>query len=246
MLQHNAFILPQTWTHTNNNNNTITTLAARPLHTVQVTILGHVYHLHDITTLADLHDRLWDESGLSREDQGTASLQGRLLEDESTCLSDCMEDGDQINMIPQPIADRFKLMHDMGHGLASLQNRIHLQGPFADPTEASDLHVMTDLYHNLSKMPFFQEELERFLNMLQHPDTIQRAKDPDKIESLRQVLLNNPMFLDYLQKTPKAYQAVQDEQSWYQYMCDTMEEWKTLSVYDLWQRLIEGRLFGTE
>jgi hypothetical protein len=199
-----------------------------------------------VSTIKDLQLKLEKESGLDLSEQGRVTFQGHVLpEDAATSLSDFgLKDGDQINMVPRPMAEHWIMMRNMGRGLISLRNRVYLQGPFASPEELQQVQILTDFWEGLVKTPFVPEEMERFSLALQDPAVMERSKDPEWIESMRQVILNNPLLLRQMAECPKAKQAIQNQKDWYVYIVDSIESWRKMTPYALWKRFSEGRIFG--
>jgi hypothetical protein len=154
--------------------------------------------------------------------------------------------GDQVNIIPQKMADHWRMMNDMGNGLLSLRNRItHQQFGSVSPERLQDFQIMANLYENLTKVPYMQEEMERFCQYLKDPEVACQATDPDRVEALRQIILNNPLLLKMLsESSPSTNIALRDSELWLRHVIRSVEEWKTMNSYQLWQRLIDGRLFG--
>ena len=136
-------------------------------------------------------------------------------------------------------------MHDMGNGLLSLHKELSSRGVSnSSPEQWRDLQVMTDLYRDLTKLPYMQEEMERFCLYLKNPQVAERVTDPDRVETLRQIILNNPLLLKTLGESSVTTKvALQHPHLWYQHVQRSVAQWKALDGYQLWQRLVEGRLF---
>lgn len=215
---------------------------------IQVTLKGEVFYISDISTVKDLQSRLEDESGLTPEQQGCISFQGKVLESTDSLVDVGVINGNQINVIPQKMADHWKMMNNIGNGLVTLQEKILHHHDESVETRRSELiqdfQVMVGLYEDLTtKMPYMQEEMERFCQLLKNPKIADHATDPDRVESLRRIMLNNPLLLSMLQETsPSTVVALQDPKLWLQHVTRAVEEWKTMESYQLWKRLMEGRL----
>jgi Ubiquitin family len=210
-----------------------------------VTLKGEVFYVSDILTVKDLQDRLQEESGIPAEEQGSVSFQGQILEPTAVLPEIGVSSGDQVNMIPQKMADHWRMMNDMRHGLVSLQTRMNLELGGFSAERLREFAIMANLYENLAKVPFMQEEMENFCQHLKNPEVAGRATDPERVESLRQIILNNPIMLKMLSETsPATNIALKDSELWLQHVIRAVKEWKTMNSYQLWQRLVEGRLFG--
>lgn len=222
-------------------------VGGNPLHNVQVTLRGEVFYVSDVSTTKELQDRLEEQSGWNATEQGNVTYQGKILEPMDNLAEVGIKSGDQVNLIPKRMADHWKMIQDMGEGLISLRNQISNRGLHNSSTEQwKDLQVMTNLYRDLTKVPYMQDEMERFLEYLKNPDIADRATDPDRVESLRQIILNNPLLLKMLsESSPSTKVALQHPDIWLRHVSSAVEEWKTLDGYQLWQRLVEGRLFGS-
>ena len=157
-----------------------------------------------------------------------------------------IKSGDQVNMVPKRLADHWKMMNEMGKGLLSLHNELSSRGIENSSAEQwRDLQIMTNLYRDLTKVPYMQEEMERFSQYLKNPDVVEKVTDPDRVETLRQIILNNPLLLATLSESSIATKvALQDPDLWQQHVEKSVDQWKTLDGYQLWQRIVEGRLFS--
>jgi len=138
---------------------------------------------------------------------------------------------------------------------ADEQGSVAYQGSVLEPTDSlvevgvperlREFQVMARLYEDLTKVPYMQEEMERMCQYLKDPEVAGQVTDPDRVESLRQIILNNPLMLKMLsESSPSTAVALQDTDLWLQHVLRAVEEWKAMDSYQLWQRLIEGRLFG--
>jgi hypothetical protein len=210
-----------------------------------VTLKGEVLYVSQVTTVEELQERLQEELGLDPLEQGRVTFRGKVLES-TDCLSEAgMEDGDQINIIPTMMANQWKLMTDMGGGLLTLIERVQGKGKDnVTSEERKDMEVMTKLYDDLTKVPYMQDEMERFSEHLRSPATMERATDPERIESLRHVILHNPMLLKYVTESKASQEALQDPDAWFRYVQDSVQQWQTMDGYELWQKLNDGNLFG--
>ena len=215
------------------------------MHTVQVTLKGEVFYVSDVLTVKDLQSRLQEESGLTADEQGSVAFQGSVLEPSDSLADVGVTSGDQVNIIPQKMADHWRMMNKMGHGLLSLRNRIAQEVGSVSPERLRDFQVMARLFEDLTKVPYMQEEMERMCQYLKDPEVAGQVTDPDRVESLRQIILNNPLMLKMLsESSPSTNIALQDSDLWLKHVIRAVEEWKAMDSYQLWQRLIEGRLFG--
>ncbi len=196
--------------------------------------------------MKELQDRLEDASGWNASEQGSVTFQGKILEPMDKLAEVGIKSGDQVNIIPKRMADHWKMMKNMGEGLLSLQNQMSRKGIHnVSPDQWKEFQVMTNLYRDLAKVPFIQEDMERFSQYLKNPEVANRATDPDRVESLRQIILNNPLLLKVLnESSPSTKVALQDTDIWLRHVSNAVAQWKTLDGYQLWQRLIEGRLFS--
>lgn len=221
--------------------------AGDPLRTIQVTLRGDVFYVSEVLTVDDLQRRLELESGLSAVEQGSVTFQGKVLDPTDQLAEAGMRNGDQVNMVPKRMADNWKMMNNMGQGLLSLRQRMLNQGlQNVPPEQLTEFEIMMNLYQDLTKVPYMQEEMDRFSQHLKNPEIAEQATDPDRVESLRQIILNNPLLLKTLSESSLSTKvALQDPDVWLQHVTAAVEQWKTMDGYQLWQRLIEGRLFGT-
>lgn len=219
--------------------------ASNPVHNVQVTLRGEVYYVSNVSTIQELQDRLQAESGWDPTEQGSVTFQGRVLEPMDSLFDVGINSGDQVNIVPKRIADHWKMMNDMGNGLLSLHQELSSRGlQNSSPEQWRDLQVMTNLYRDLTKVPYMQEEIDRFSQYLKNPQVVDTVTDPDRVETLRQIILNNPLLLKTLSESSVPTKvALQDPDLWYQHVQSSVAQWKTLDGYQLWQRIVEGRLF---
>mmetsp|Transcript_9099 Transcript_9099/g.26025 ORF Transcript_9099/g.26025 Transcript_9099/m.26025 type:complete len:254 (+) Transcript_9099:116-877(+) len=227
--------------------------ANKPLQRVQVTLKGAVLYLSDVTTVEELQQRLFEETGLDEDEQGSATYQGTIL-DKNACLSECgICDGGQVNMIPKPMAKHWKLVKEMEKGLTKLRTKAAFSTNMSTmQRDQEEIKVLEQLLADIAmKAPMVQESLDRFVQLLQSPDGIERAKNPERIEGLRQVIINNPMLLKYVLRTASVnpgmtmQETVQDSNAWFLHVCKAVDRWATLSGNEVWQNLVTGRLFET-
>ena len=239
---------------------------------VQVTLNGDVYYVDDVTTVEMLQKRLWEESGYTKLQQGVVFYQGQILSQPNLALSDVgvQDSGDQINMIPSNLAQHWKLMNEMKIGLHKLHLQMNQQtsnnnGNSSDKKE--QLKVLIELYNDITnKIPYMQEEMDEFMIRMRYPISLQYASDPDRIEKLRQIIVNNPMLLSHImmmnnnngnrnQRTfgssttstnPASSSStssslgyiIQDKRKWRQLVQRSVGRWKTMSAYQMWQLLV--------
>jgi hypothetical protein len=211
---------------------------------VQVTLKGEVFYVSQVTTVGELQERLLEESGLDASEQGSVTFQGKVLESTDSLSKAGMKDGDQINMVPKRMADHWKMMQNMGTGLLSLRQRMDSSSTVTTLEERKDLDVMTKLFEDLMKVPYMQEEMERFSQHLKNPLTFEHGTDPERVESLRQIILNNPLLTKSIAESKASSDALLDPDAWFRYVQAAMEKWRAMDGYQLWQRLIDGKLFG--
>jgi hypothetical protein len=213
--------------------------AVNPIRSVQVTLRGEVFYVSEVTTVAELQERLAEESGLDESQQGRVTFQGRVLEPTDTLSQAGVSDGAQVNMVPKVMADHWKMVKDMAEGLATLKQKVG--------NDAHEIEVLSDLLSDLTiKAPFLMEAMERFSKNLKHPQALDRANDPERIESLRQVILNNPMLMTYSRQTPGMEDALSDPDAWFRNVQAAIRRWQTMTGYQLWQALVDGRLFAPD
>ena len=244
---------------------------------VQVTLHGDVYYVDDVTTVEMLQRRLWEESGYTQSQQGVVYYQGQLLSQPTTALSDVgvQDSGDVINMIPTKVAQHWKVMNEMKLGL----HKLHLQITTNDNDDdynkkeqqqqrKEDLKVLLELYNDMTnKIPYMQEEMDEFMIRMRYPISLQYANDPDRIEKLRQIIMNNPMLVSHIMinssdsSNTRAFGTsgssssssstssslgyiLQDKRKWRQLVQRSVGRWKTMSAYQMWQLLVrDGNLF---
>ena len=84
-----------------------------------MTLKGEVFYVSQVTTVGELQERLEEESGLDPVEQGAVTFQGKVLEPTDSLSEAGLKDGDQINVIPEEMANQWKLMKEMGDGLIS-------------------------------------------------------------------------------------------------------------------------------
>ena len=212
---------------------------SNPLGALQVTLKGEVYYVSDVSTAQELQHQLEVESGWNRTEQGAVTYQGKVLNPEDRLIDAGIHSGDQVNIIPKQMADHWTMMGEMGNGLLSLREKLLQNGiQSVTPEQLEELQIMTHLYHDLTtKMPFLQEEMETFSQFLKNPEVADRATDPDRVESLRQIILNNPLLLSMVSTdSPSTKAALQDGDLWLEHVTASVDKWKTLTGYELWQR----------
>jgi hypothetical protein len=209
-----------------------------------VTLKGEVFYVSRVTTVGELQERLLEESGLDASEQGSVTFQGKVLESTDSLSKAGMKDGDQINMVPKRMADHWKMMQSMGNGLLSLRQRMDISSSVTTLEEKRELDVMTKLFEDLMKIPYMQQEMEGFSQHLKNPLTFERATDPVRVESLRQIILNNPLLRKNMMESKTSSDALLDPDAWFRFVQAAVEKWRAMDGYQLWQRLMDGKLFG--
>ena len=225
---------------------------------VQVTLNGDIYNVDDVTTVEMLQKRLWEESGYTKDEQGSVMYQGQVLTSPNMALSDVgVQDGDQINMVPQSMARHWTVTNEMNNGLRRLQNKLlngnHDQYQLQQNRE--QLRVLRRLYNDITnRIPFIQDEMDEFAFRVRYPVSLEYAtNDVDRIENLRQIIINNPILLSYImcrrrtsssnyQKNSSIAHIIQDKKKWKQLVQNSVGQWKHLSGYQVWQLLVKGNL----
>jgi Ubiquitin family len=116
--------------------------------------------------------------------------------------------------------------------------------------DLQDFRMLSELYQDMIKFPYLQNEMERIskkLQQQQQKSSLPRYNDPERIETIRQIVLNNPMMLSTLQKSsPRMKAALENSTAWLQLMQVAVARWKTMDGYQLWQQVIHGTLFDEE
>ena len=47
-----------------------------------------------------------------------------------------------------------------------------------------------------------------------------------------------------MERNEASKEALHDEAAWYQYIVKSVEGWKNMTGYELWQKLMDGTFFG--
>ena len=101
---------------------------------------------------------------------------------------------------------------------------------------------MEKLHEDMSKLPYMHEQMEGFVKHLRNPATREKVADFDRVESLRQIFVNNPIFLGYLRKSVDM-EILKDPDAWHRHVQICVKRWSAMDGYELWQTLITGNLF---
>ena len=201
--------------------------------------------MSEVATVNDLQKRLEEESGLNATEQGSVTFQGKVLDPADQLVEAGLRSGDQVNMVPKKMADHWKMINDMGQGLLSLRQKMLRDGlQRVSAVQMAEFQFLMNLYKDLTKVPYMQEEMEQLSEYLKHPAVVEQATDPDRVEDLRRIILNNPGLLKMLSESSASTKvALQDPDLWLQHIIASVEHWKTMDGYQLWQKIVEGRLF---
>ena len=151
-------------------------------------------------------------------------------------------------MVPPEMAAHWKMVRDMGEGLISLKERLRnsTSATNLSKQEKEEMEVLSTLLSDLMKVPYMQEEMERFSERLKSPLSFAHASDPERVERFRKVLLNNPMLLAYIQQDSSAASAIQGEETFFDFMQSAIRRWKTMDSYQLWRAIVDGNLFSVQ
>jgi hypothetical protein len=218
-------------------------LGSKPIQNIQVTLKGDVFYVSNVRTADELQKRLQAESGMEPIEQGQVTFQGKVL-DPSDSLSEAgMRDGDQANIVPKSMATHWKIIKEMGDGLLSLKQNTRSK-THASAEELQELAVMEQLFEDMTKLPYMQDQMEIFATHLRDPATLARAAEFERTESLRQIILNNPLLIEYIKQSSMGIELLHDPNSWYQHVQTCVKRWATMDGYKLWQTLLNNDLFG--
>lgn len=191
-----------------------------PVSTIQVTLRGKKYDLEDITTVAELQERLSEISGVEPSQQGRVLFNGKRLA-ASECLSEAgVSEGDQLNIVPGKTKSKSTSGAAVGGSVPSSTDEISPSGLVKNMLESSgiDSSTLDDLIKNMGGSggapPNLQESMEMMSGMMNSPIFKEYMSDPERLEQSRQMILQNPMLKSMMAGMPGMEEILNSPEAW--------------------------------
>jgi Ubiquitin family len=230
-----------------------------PVPNVQVTLRGKKYDLEDITTVAELQDRLSEVSGVEPSQQGRVLFNGKRLA-ASECLSEAgVVEGDQLNIVPGKTKSKSKTSAPVGDISPSPSDEVPSASAMQDMLNGSgiDTSKLDDLMKKMGGsdggVPNLQESMEMMSGMMNSPIFKEYMNDPERLEQSRQMILQNPMLKSMMAGMPGMEDILNSPEAWKEAMQAAAAMYQNMDQNDLMKAMMGGApgagmdgLFGGE
>ena len=196
-----------------------------PIANVQVTLRGKKYDVSDVTTVAELQERISEASGVDPSQQGRVLFDGQRL-DSKAILSDVgVTEGSQLNLVPgskkkkssssssssgaaaaaAPAAASADSAADAASMDPAKLAKDMLESAGIDPSQMEEMAKSMGLgggEGGAGGMPDMKESLDMMTKMTKSDVFQDYMKDPERLEESRQMILNNPMMKSMMGSMP--------------------------------------------
>lgn len=189
-----------------------------PVTNVQVTLKGKKYQIDDVTTLAELQERLEEQSGIVPSKQGKILHNGKRLVEDSLSEAGVLE-GDKLNCVPSKSSSKKK---------ASSATKAAAPAAAAESSGDAGMGDLNDMINKMMSgaggppgaggMPDMAEQMKMMKEMTNSPLFSEYMSNPEKLEEGRQAILNNPMMKSMMSGMPGMAELLEDKEAWAQAM----------------------------
>ena len=192
-----------------------------------MTLRGKKYDVSDVTTVAELQERISEASGVDPSQQGRVLFDGQRL-DSKAILSDVgVTEGSQLNLVPgskkkksssssssssssaAAAAAPATASADSAADAASMDPaklaKDMLESAGIDPSQMEEMAKSMGLgggEGGAGGMPDMKESLDMMTKMTKSDVFQDYMKDPERLEESRQMILNNPMMKSMMGSMP--------------------------------------------
>ncbi|VEU35160.1 unnamed protein product [Pseudo-nitzschia multistriata] len=229
-----------------------------PVSNVHVTLKGKKYQIDDVTTLAELQERLEEHSGIPPSKQGKILHNGKRLSESDDGLSEAgVQEGDQLNCVPAKKSSSKK----------KSASTTSAPDSSASPSEGGSADSLADMMKGLegsmgggagglddmmSKlmsggmgggaggMPDMAESMKMMKELTDSPMFAEYMNDPAKLEESRQMILNNPMMKAMMASMPGMSEILEDKDAWAQTMMAAAGIMKSMDPEDMMKMMEAG------
>jgi len=193
-----------------------------PVPSIQVTLRGKKYDLEDITTVAELQERLSEASGVEPSQQGRVLFNGKRLTPNDFLSEAGVSDGDQLNIVPGKAKSKSKSSSSATAAdvTASASGGMPSADSVKDMLASSgiDTSKLDDLMKSMGGpeggAPNLQESMEMMSGMMNSPIFKEYMNDPARLEESRQMILQNPMLKSMMAGLPGMEEILNSPEGW--------------------------------
>lgn len=232
--------------------------AGKPIRSLSVTLRGKKFDVEDATTVQDVLGQVKEAAGVD----GRLLFGGRQLMATDTLEDIGVQEGDSLQMVPGTVTPGKKKKTK-----APASNTVSAGSADVTPTGSGsgmpDLSAllggerggMPDLSALLNGagggggmpdmsellqggMPDMAESLDMMSNMMNSPIFQEYMNDPEKLESSRQMILQNPMMKQMMGQMPGMAEILEDKDAWREAMTAAANLYKELDPEQLKQAMM--------
>lgn len=217
-----------------------------PISSVQVTLRGKKYDLEDITTVAELQERLSDVSGVAPSQQGRVLFNGKRLDSTESLSEAGVSDGDQLNIVPGKAKSKPKSSAGSSIDPAADENEEPSSNGMKELLESSgvDTSKLDDLMKNMGgaggEAPSLKESMDMMSGMMNSPIFQEYMNDPERLEQSRQMILQNPMLKSMMSGMPGMEDILNSPEAWKEAMQAAASMYQNMDQHELMQAMMGG------
>ena len=195
-----------------------------PIANVQVTLRGKKYDISDVTTVAELQERISEASGVEPSQQGRVLFDGQRLDSKDILSNVGVTEGAQLNLVPggskskkkkssgaadassgdaAPVVDVTEIPSSSASNDPSQLAKEMLEQAGIDASQIDEMAKKLGLGgEGGGGMPDMKESLDMMSKMTKSEVFQDYMKDPERLEESRQMILNNPMMKSMMGSMP--------------------------------------------
>jgi Ubiquitin family len=230
-----------------------------PVPNIQVTLRGKKYDLEDITTVAELQERLSEVSGVHPSQQGRVLFNGQRLAASDFLSEAGVSEGDQLNIVPGKTKSKSKSSPVLGNAASASSDEVPTSDGLKDLLQSSgvDTSKLDELMKSMGgsggEAPNLQESMEMMSGMMNSPVFKEYMSDPERLEQSRQMILQNPMLKGMMVGLPGMEDILNSPEAWREAMQAAAAMYQNMDQNDLMKAMMGGApgggmdgLFGGE
>jgi hypothetical protein len=232
-----------------------------PIPHVQVTLKGKKYDINDVTTVAELQERLEEASGIAPSQQGKILFQGKRLTQDNPLTEAGVSDGDQLNCVPitkkktttstTTTTTTTSTTSDESSNVPAAASAAAPGDSIKDMLKSAgmDTSAMEDMMKNMmggeggggsGNAPSMQESMEMMTSMMKSPLFTEYMNDPERLEESRQMILSNPMLKSMMSSMPGMEDLLNSPEAWREAMQAAASLYANIDQEDLMKAMMEG------
>ena len=215
-------------------------LGNTPIQSVKVTLRGTTYDIDNVTTVAELQERVQEQT----KDTSTklkVLFDGKKLSSSDILANVGVTEGSQLNMVPasKKSSNTKKKSSTVATppAASTTTSSSESTNPMKEMLEKSgiDASKIDELVESMGggagagdKMPSMQESMEMMGDMMNSPIFQEYMNDPDRLEESRQMILNNPMLKSMMAGMPGMEELLNDKDAWKEAMQAAADMYKNM------------------